>query len=156
MMRSLVLRAVAMLAAGLLAASCEEHRFDPPDRAGRALQAESEFDAGQFDSIQWSGDSARAFFGNEVYTRKCRACHGFLGEGDTEYGRNRGVAPPSLVRASWPAGDSVPLLRRRVFAGHPAGMPTFGVGGLTPREVDAAAYYIARVLRPEVLGTAPR
>lgn len=138
----------------LLSSACEEHRFDPPDRAERALQAQADFDTSQFDTIRWeNGDSARAFFGNEVYARKCRSCHGFLGEGDTEYGRERGVAPPSLVRPAWPEGDSVPLLRRRIFAGHPSGMPTFGVGSLTLREVDAAAYYVAHVLRPDILGT---
>ena len=143
----------AVMACALAAiVACQEHEFHPPDRAERAIEAESSFDFAQFDTIAWAdGDSARMFFGNEVYARKCRACHGFMGAGDTDYGRARGVAPPSLVRPAWPIGDSVPLLRRRVFAGHPAGMPTFGLGGLTPREVDAVAFYIAYFLRPDVL-----
>lgn len=144
---------VVFVTAVVFVAGCGEHEFHPPDRAQRAIEAEADFDAAQFDSITWTSDSARLAFGNDVYTRRCRDCHGFLGEGDTEYGRARGVAPPSLVRPDWPSGDSVPLLRRRVFAGHPAGMPTFGIGGLTPREVDAVAWYVARGLRPEVLGS---
>lgn len=146
----LALRAFFVTAV-VFASGCGEHEFHPPDRAQRAIEAEADFDAAQFDSITWVSDSVRLVFGNDVYTRRCRGCHGFLGEGDTDYGRARGVAPPSLVRPDWPIGDSVPLLRRRVFAGHPAGMPTFGLGGLTAREVDAVAWYVARGLRPEVL-----
>jgi mono/diheme cytochrome c family protein len=61
------------------------------------------------------------------------------------------VHPPSLVREDWPF-ESVPAVRRQIFIGHPAGMPTWGVAGITPREIDAIAYYILEVLRPEVLG----
>jgi hypothetical protein len=45
--------------------------------------------------------------------------------------------------------DSV---RHRIFVGHAAGMPTWGVAGISPREIDGAAYYLLERLRPEVLG----
>jgi hypothetical protein len=31
-------------------------------------------------------------------------------------------------------------------------MPTWGVAGITPREIDAVAFYILERLRPEMLG----
>ena len=37
------------------------------------------------------------------------------------------------------------------FVGHENGMPTYGVAGLTPREIDGAAYYVLAQLRPEIL-----
>ena len=38
-------------------------------------------------------------------------------------------------------------LRHRVFVGHAAGMPQWGVTGLTTREIDAVAYYVLDRLR---------
>jgi mono/diheme cytochrome c family protein len=43
-------------------------------------------------------------------------------------------------------------VRRRIFTGHPAGMPTWGVAGIPAREIDAVAAYILEQLRPDVLG----
>ncbi len=43
-------------------------------------------------------------------------------------------------------------LRRKLFIGHEDGMPIFGEGTLTPREIDATAWYVLLILRPEVLG----
>jgi mono/diheme cytochrome c family protein len=135
---------------GVLA--CEGHEFHPPDRAAQVATADSAYAALNFDSVTWASDSARIQGGNEVYAANCRTCHGTLGRGQTDYAAQRDLEPPSLVRADWPAGDSLAHVRRRVYTGHAAGMPTFGVARLSPREIDAVAHYIVEGLRPEVLG----
>ena len=45
----------------------------------------------------------------------------------------------------------VDSLRRMIFIGHESGMPVFGDGDLSLREIDATAAYILRTLRPDVL-----
>jgi mono/diheme cytochrome c family protein len=145
----------AVLALGLavLPGACEKHEFEPPSRDAQVAQADSLYSPVLFDSITWPGDSARTFEGNNVFATHCRKCHGVMGEGGTtEYAAVQGLEVPSLVRPEWPEGDDVEALRRRIFTGHPAGMPTWGVAGITPREIDAVAWYIAHDLRPEVLG----
>jgi mono/diheme cytochrome c family protein len=141
----------ALLACSLVllaSAACEKHEFERPSREAQVAQADSLLTPETFDTIAWVSDSARAFDGNNAYAANCRSCHGYLGEGDTEYARQRNLDPPSLTRADWPYTD-VPSVRHRIFVGHPTGMPTWGVAGITPREIDAIAYYIVHVLRPE-------
>jgi hypothetical protein len=138
-------------AAVLMAAACEKHEFEPPDRAARVAHAEELITPEMFDTVGWVNEDARVFFGNNVYAAHCRGCHGYLGRGDTEYAREHRIEVPSLVRPDWPYTD-MQAMRRSIFTGHPAGMPTWGVAGITPREIDAVSYYILNVLRPEVLG----
>jgi mono/diheme cytochrome c family protein len=114
-------------------------------------QADSLFTVETFDTIGWTSDAERAQAGNNVFAAKCRSCHGYLGEGDTDYSREHGIEVPSLVRPDWPY-QNVASVRRIIFIGHPEGMPTWGVAGITPREIDAVAHYLVDVLRPEVLG----
>lgn len=133
----------------LVTAACEKQEFEPPDRVERVARADSVFDPALFDTVAWSGNEERLEAGNGLYTTECRQCHGTVGEGGTAYARSRNMDPPSLIRADWPAGDSVDAVRRRVFTGHQAGMPTFGVGDLSPRQIDAVAYYITSGLRRE-------
>lgn len=133
--------------------ACEEHEYQPPDPAERVAEAETAFSPALFDTITWASDSVRIEAGNLVYADECRRCHGTLGQGNTEYARTNGLDVPSLVRTDWQAGDDVEAIRRRVFTGHPAGMPVWGVGRLTPRQIDAAAFYIVHQLRPEVSDT---
>lgn len=142
---------VAALAALLATGACEKHEFERPSREAQVAQADSLLTPETFDTIAWPSDSARAYDGNNAYAANCRTCHGYLGEGDTDYARERNLEPPSLVRPDWPYED-IPAVRHRIFVGHPAGMPTWGVAGITPREIDAIAYYIVHVLRPEALG----
>lgn len=130
--------------------ACEKAEYERPDRAEQVAQADSLLTPETFDTIAWPSDSARAFDGNNTFAAKCRSCHGYLGEGDTEYARQQNVDVPSLVRPDWPY-SGVEQMRRRIFTGHPAGMPTWGVAGITPREIDAVAWYIDQVLRPEML-----
>jgi mono/diheme cytochrome c family protein len=141
-----VAAAAVMLA---MAVACEKQEFEPPDRAGRVAQADSLFDAAVFDTVTWASDSLRFQAGNDLYTTECRQCHGTIGEGGTEYARSRAMDPPSLIRPDWPEGDDLEAVRRRVFTGHPGGMPTFGSGNLSPRQIDAVAYYITYGLRSE-------
>lgn len=82
---------------------------------------------------------------------ECRRCHGPLGRGDTEYARARGVEVPSLVEPDWPLAE-LDSVRRAIYVGHEAGMPTFGARDLDSREIDAAAAYVLLTLRPEILG----
>lgn len=134
------------------AGACEKHEFEPPSRAERMIAADSLITTELFDTIAWESEQARAFEGNNAYAAHCRTCHGYLGAGDTDYARQYDIDVPSLVRADWPYAD-VEAMRRRIFTGHPAGMPTWGVAGITPREIDAVAHYILHVLRPEVLSS---
>jgi hypothetical protein len=53
------------------------------------------------------------------------------------------------VEPQWALAD-LDTLRHVVFVGH-EGMPTFGDGGISAREVDGAAFYILHLLRPDVL-----
>jgi cytochrome c len=133
------------------AAACEQHEYERPSREEQVADAAARLTPETFDTIAWPSDSARLFDGNNAFAAKCRSCHGYMGEGDTEYARRQNVTVPSLVREDWPF-DDVAATRHRIFTGHPDGMPTWGVAGITPREIDAIAYYIVHVLRPEVLG----
>ena len=145
-----MMRAVALAAVLIAATACEKHEFHPPERSAQVARADSLLSAATFDTITFASDSARSFEGNNAYAAYCRDCHGYRGEGDTPYTREHRLNPPSLVRPDWPYGD-IAALRTRIFTGHPAGMPTWGVAGITPREIDAVAYYVAEVLRKEAV-----
>jgi mono/diheme cytochrome c family protein len=144
-----------LLLAVLIGAGCKGHEFHPPSKEARVAQADSTYAAMRFDTIRWQSDSLRLAVGNDVYAGKCDKCHGPTGQGGTEYAKSQHVTPKSLVRADWPYGDDREAVRRRIFTGHPAGMPTWGVGSsITPREIDAVTSYIMESLRPEALGRA--
>jgi mono/diheme cytochrome c family protein len=146
----LVLAAVASVAG--VSACKSEHHFEPPDRAARVRQAEMLYSSALFDTINWPTDSVRALDGNAVFAAKCRRCHGTLGRGVTDYAQARELKVPSLVEPGWPLAASIDSVRHTVFTGHAQGMPTFGVAGITLREIDAASYYVLNRLRPDVLG----
>lgn len=133
------------------AAGCSDHEFEPPDREARVAEAERVYSEALFDSVSWASDSARALAGNSVYASECRQCHGTLGGGSTPYADERDLDVPSLVEEEWEMAGDVEAVRRRTFTGHPEGMPTWGMGRLTPRQIDAAAYYVVEQLRPDVL-----
>jgi mono/diheme cytochrome c family protein len=128
-------------------AGCEKPEFERPDRAARVVEAESLVSDALFDTIRWESDEARLRGGNEAWAVHCRSCHGPLGEGTTPYARSRKLDVPSLVEPDWPLAGDVPAVRRRVFTGHPDGMPTWGIAGISPREIDAVAHYIVLRLR---------
>lgn len=141
---------VALVALIIAGVACGEKQFDPPDRAERIAAADSLYDHVRFDTITWASDSARAIQGNVVFASSCRNCHGSLGSGGTAYAAERGLDVPSLVQTDWRYEGQLDSVRHRVFVGHVHGMPTWGVAGLTPRDIDAVSHYILDVLRPEV------
>lgn len=144
-----VLLATWFCALGLLA--CGEPEFERPDRAAQVQAAEDEYSSALFDSIAWSDDATRARAGNEVFASRCRNCHGPLGMGATAYAAERGLTVPSLVEREWPFATSIDSVRHRIFVGHELGMPTWGTAGISPREIDGAAFYLLERLRPEML-----
>ncbi len=144
--------AVALLLTILALGACKgKKEFEPPDREARVADAAVRFAEIDFDTIVWESEDARALEGNAVYAAKCRNCHGPLGRGDTEYATNRGLEVPSLVDPGGSIPEELDVVRERVFVGHPSGMPTFGVAGISAREIDAVAFYLLERLRPEVL-----
>jgi mono/diheme cytochrome c family protein len=144
------LRLLASTLLFLAPAACGHH-FEPPDRSDRVAEAEGLYSAAIFDSLTWSSDDDRALAGNGVYVDKCRKCHGPLGIGDTEYAQGRGLEVPSLVELDWDFSGGLEAVRRYIFVGHENGMPTWGVAGLSPREIDSTAFYVIAQLRPEIL-----
>jgi mono/diheme cytochrome c family protein len=139
-----------LLSAVLVSTACG-HEFEPPDRGERIRQAEAVYTPALFDTVTWAEGQDRNGLGNEVYAGKCRNCHGPLGRGETDYAREQGLTIPSLVEPEW-VYASMDSLHKIIFVGHEEGMPVYGEGGITPREIDAVASYILNVLRPEVIG----
>lgn len=146
-----------LLALGAVAAltGCQKHEFEPPDREAQVADAETLFSTSLFDSLTWESDEERHRVGNAVYAEQCRRCHGTLGEGGTDFARERDLDVPSLVEPGWAYENHHDSVRHRIFVGHAEGMPTWGIAGITPREIDASAHYILDVLRPDVLGGGP-
>ncbi len=146
-------KALVSVLLGLVAATgCSGHKtFDAPDREQRIAEAEAMFSVAIFDTVNWEDDNVRALDGNAVYAAECRNCHGRVGEGTTEYSDAQGLSVPSLVQPEWRYAENLDSIRHRVFVGHSAGMPTWGVAGITPREIDAVSFYILERLRPEML-----
>jgi mono/diheme cytochrome c family protein len=130
--------------------ACEEKSYDPPDPESRVELADSLYSPALFDTIEWPSPEERAYAGNLVYADYCRRCHGPVGVGGTVEVAGRTLEVPSLVRADWGFEAHPEEVRRRIFTGHTGGMPSLGVSRLTPREVDAAAYYVLELLRPEM------
>lgn len=147
MRRALHLGLTLMLVAA--AAACEKHEFEPPSRERQEAQAATRYTQALFDTIGWESAAERIELGNAVYAAECRKCHGILGRGGADYALEQGIDAPSLVRPDWPY-DSIDDVRRRIFIGH-EDMPTWGVAGISPREIDAVTHYLLEVLRPEVL-----
>ena len=135
----------------VLAAACS-HEFEPPDRADRVRQATVAYDSSVFDTISWASPDVRVSDGNAVYAAECRRCHGTLGSGDAAYARERDLEVPSLVEPEWDL-TQMDSLRKVISIGHETGMPVYGDGDLSPRDVDGVAAYLLLDLRPEVLGS---
>lgn len=142
------MRTYIVLVAVIAVTACQEHEFHPPDQEARVAQADSLYQTVRFDTVQWPTDSARVTEGNNVYAVHCDKCHGPLGQGGTDYAKEQNLEVPSLVRENWPFKDH-DAVRRRIFTGHPAGMPTWGVARLTPRDIDAVAAYVVERLRAD-------
>lgn len=145
-------RAAAALGLAMVTTAACAHDFEPPDRSDRVRRAASQYTVAIFDTIAWEEADLRVTQGNAVYAEECRRCHGTMGEGDTDYARERDLDVPSLVEADWSLAQ-LDSLRRTIYIGHESGMPVYGDHDLLPRQIDAAAAYVLLVLRPDVLGT---
>jgi len=142
---------VGVCALLVLTLACGKKEFEPPANGTRVGEASSQFDPAWFDTIQWTNQEQMLIDGASVYASNCRDCHGRMGAGGTEYAATRRLAVPSLVGEGWEYRDDLPAVRRLVFSGHAAGMPTHGVAGISLREIDAVSRYLLEQLRPEVL-----
>lgn len=151
MSRSAVLLLVPTIVAAWVAGGCEEKRFDAPDQHLRIELADSLYSPALFDTIAWASEQDRISAGNLGYADYCRRCHGPLGQGGPVEVAGRQVQVPSLVRGDWRLHDDIEQVRRRIFTGHTGGMPSWGIHRLTPREIDAIAFYLLEQLRPEML-----
>jgi len=146
------MKGLPLLLAALALTACKGTEFEPPSREGQVEDAAATYSPALFDTVAWQGDEARMEEGNLVYAAECRECHGPLGRGGTDYARERDLDVPSLVDPAWEHGTDLEAVRRQIYVGHPEGMPTWGVSDISPREIDAVAYYLLFGLRPEVLG----
>ena len=140
----------AALVTLVVATACGNHEFEPPDTQARIDRAGAAYSSALFDTVSWSDEATQVTQGNAVYAAECRRCHGPLGQGGTDYARQRNLSVPSLVVADWPFATT-DSLRHMIYTGHEGGMPVFGDGDLTLREIDATAAYILLTLRPDVL-----
>lgn len=138
---------VALLLTLVIGAACEEPKFSPPDPEERASEAEVAYREAILDTVTWASAEVRLLTGNQVFGAHCRRCHGPFGEGDTPYARERRLEVPSLVEPEWEYAGDLGAVRRRIFTGHPQGMPVWGIGGISLREIDAVAFYILEQLR---------
>ena len=144
-----------VIALAALTGACEEHEFHPPSEEARVAQADSAYSPALFDSVNWESPDRRLEAGNLVYADECRRCHGPLGRGDTEYAERNDIDVPSLVEPDWKFDGAADSVRYSIFVGHVGGMPQWGVGRLSPRQIDAVTAYLLEQLRPEVLGNEP-
>ena len=124
---------------------------EPPPTMTRADSAEAAlaaFDSTVFDTIQWQSEDAAIERGGLVFRVSCMTCHGeggrggrgFVVEGDT-------LHPPSFTSSDWVYANDPMGLRRRTFTGSVAGMPYWGLVGMTVKDLDAVARYITGALR---------
>lgn len=151
MSRPVFALAIVATAFGLVA--CKEDKgYQPPAESLRLELADSLYSPALFDTIQWPSDQERITAGNLVYADYCRRCHGTVGEGGVVQAAGNTLEVPSLVQEQWLFEGDMSEVRRRVFAGHTGGMPSWGLTRLTPRQIDAVAFYILEQLRPEMLG----
>jgi mono/diheme cytochrome c family protein len=100
-----------------------------------------------FDTIKWPSDSVALARGALVWSTSCQRCHaadgsgtaGFVQKGDT-------LRPPDFRADTWTLGRDREALRRQIYTGTEDGMPHWSLIGLKPRDVDATALYIQKVL----------
>ncbi len=78
--------------------------------------------------------------GERVWVRKCSACHGRTGRGDTRFAKGRPYA--DLTDDRWKNGGDLESIRRLVTEGDPASpMPPYQ-GRLSPEEIDAVSRHV--------------
>ena len=139
----------------LLLVACADERPAGGTEEERTAAAALAYDPSAFDTISWASDSAALARGADVWKWAGTSCHGERGGGDamlvTEAGDT--LRGPSLVEPNWPYARDEEALRRRIFTGTVAGMPHWGLRGLTYRDLDAVARHVREVLRAEAQAT---
>jgi len=148
---------LAVLLVGLAACGGggEEQPAVSRDEALRAARADSVatatemYDASVFDTLTWESDNARYERGGVVWSFTCQRCHGASGDGNGEDAVKFDIEVPDMTAPDWPYAGDIPAIREFIFVGHDTEMPSMGLIGLTYRDVDAAAYYINDLLRPQ-------
>lgn len=81
--------------------------------------------------------------GERVWVRKCAACHGREGRGDTRFARGRQYAV--LTDDVWKHGRDLDSIRRLIADGDPTSqMPAYR-GRLTPEEIDAVSSHVLKL-----------
>lgn len=140
---------VISLAAAVIAAGCQqepspEWQKAAEERANRrtAEEAAARFDETAYDTVTWRSAYARGERGRTVYDHSCAKCHGRDGTGGGPFAREHDLETGSLVGPGWLYAGDVPALRQRIFAGHGQGMPAWGLTELSPRDLDAVAYFV--------------
>jgi len=81
--------------------------------------------------------------GLRVWVRKCAACHGREGRGDTRFARGRPYC--NLTDDVWKHGGDLGSIRRLIADGDPASpMPAYR-GRLAPEEIDAVSEQVLKL-----------
>lgn len=123
------------------------------DSALRSARADSvrlaieQYDPAAFDTIQWSSWEERVKRGETVWRWSCAKCHGAGGTGEGDLAEDYGFDMPNLVAEGWQYAGQPDSVRRRIYVGHESEMPSWGLYGLSYRDVDATVEYILGVLR---------
>lgn len=141
-----------MLLGVLLLVACSEGGQEQqavtarPDSTAVALES---YNAALFDTIAWKTDTAQTNRGAVVWTVSCTKCHGVEGRGDAKWVVDGDtLAPPDFTAASWRFATDKAALMQYVYAGNQSGMPHWGIQGLKPRDIEAVATYIQKMLVP--------
>jgi mono/diheme cytochrome c family protein len=116
-------------------------------RADSVAMAQTQYNPAVFDTIAWSGGEDRFERGELVWSYSCTTCHGTRGRGDGELAEQSDFSMPDFTVADWAYGDDIPAIRHRVYIGHESEMPSWGLYGLSYRDVDAVAFYVNEVFR---------
>ena len=120
-------------------------------RADSMAVAEKIYDATAFDSINWETAADRLSRGRVVWQFSCQKCHGAHGLGNGEAAEEWQIEMPVIVEEDWQYAGDVEGIHHRIFVGHEAGMPNWGLHGLKYRDIDAVTAYILTGLRGEEL-----
>lgn len=78
--------------------------------------------------------------GERVYRRRCAACHGRDGRGDTRFARNRPFA--DLTDGRWKQGGDAASVRRSIAEGVPRSPMEGFRGKLSDAEMDAVTGHV--------------
>lgn len=148
-MGALTLMVTAALACQKEASSEWREAAERAAAARSAEEADRHFDPAAFDTVEFSSEYARAERGRVVYEHSCASCHGEDGSGPGPHAREEGMEVDSLSALLRPYGGDIPSVRRAIFVGHAYGMPAWGLTELSPRDVDAVAFFIEERLTRE-------